>query len=80
MDGNEKNEQGQPEEVVMVRLVMKKDGSLGIDGVAVADRALAYGLLETAKDMIREIHTPKIVKPGIGSMINFARNGAKNGH
>ena len=79
MDSNEKNEQGQPEEVVMVRIVMRKDGSLNIDGLSLTDRTLAYGLLETAKDMIREMHTPKIVKP-MGGMINFARNGVRNGH
>lgn len=79
MDSNDKNEQGQPEEVVMVRIVMKKDGSLSIDGLSLTDRTLAYGLLETAKDMIREMHTPKIVKP-TGGMINFARNGVRNGH
>lgn len=74
MEGNDKNEQGQPEKVSMIHLIMNRDGSFSIEGVGIADRALAYGLLETAKDMIREMHTPKIVKP-TGGMMNFVRNG-----
>lgn len=61
-------------EVVMISLVMGKDGSLKISGMAIADRSLAYGLLETAKDMIREMHTPKIIKQS-GGLLNHLRNG-----
>jgi len=74
MESNEKNEQGQPDEVVMISIVMKKDGSLKIGGLALNDRSLSYGLLETAKDMVREIHQPKIVKPN-GGIMGFVRNG-----
>lgn len=70
---DEANEQAQPEETVVFQIVLTKDGGMKVQGPMLADRTACYGLLETAKDMVRDMHTPKILKPNNGSMINFAR-------
>ena len=73
---NDASESAQPKEIVAIQIVLTIDGGIQIKGPMLADRTAAYGLLETAKDMVREMHSPKIVKP-MGGMMNFVR---KNGH
>ena len=71
---NEANEKAQPEQTIMFQIAMDKSGNIGIGGVAIGDKAVCYGLMEVAKDMLREMHSPKIVKP-IGGLMNHLRNG-----
>lgn len=71
---NEANEKAQGDESVALQIILTKDGGVRIQGPVLADRMASYGLLEIAKDMIREMHTPKIIKPN-GGILNFARNG-----
>lgn len=63
-----------PQETVAIQIILTSDGSIKIAGPLLADRTAAYGLLETAKDMIREMHSPKVLKPS-GGLINHLRNG-----
>ena len=72
---NEANQDAQPKEIVAIQIVLTVDGGVKLAGPMLADRTAAYGLLETAKDMVREMHTPKIVPPG--GMMHFLRNGNK---
>ena len=71
---NEKNEAAQPEQTVMFQIVLDKSGNIGIGGLAVGDKAMAYGLHEASKDIIRDMHQPKIVKSN-GGIMNFVKNG-----
>lgn len=71
---NEANQEAQPDKTVMIQIVLDKDGNIGVGGLAVGDKTAAYGLLECAKDIIRDMHKPVLVKPN-GGIINFARNG-----
>jgi len=47
-----------PDETVGLSLILTKDGKL-----KVVDKMAAYGLLELAKDAIRDAHRPVIIKP-----------------
>jgi len=60
---NEASEQAQPDKTLMLSIVIDKDGNIGVGGLAVGDKTAAYGLLESAKDIIRDMHQPKLVKP-----------------
>ena len=59
----EESQESVPEETVAIQIILTKDGGIKILGPCLADRTASYGLLEVAKDMVREMHTPKIVKP-----------------
>lgn len=67
------NKEAQPKESVALQIIITLEGSIKISGPILGDRMAAYGLLETAKDMVREMHTPKIVKP-IGGLMHL-KNG-----
>ena len=71
---NEGNEEAQPKEIVALQIILNPDGGIKIQGPTLADRTAAYGLLEVAKDMVREMHTVKVVKPS-GGLIQHIRNG-----
>ena len=71
---NEKNKAAQPEQTVMFQIVLDKSGNIGIGGIAVGDKTMAYGLLEAAKDILRDMHQPKLIKP-TGGIMNFVKNG-----
>lgn len=71
---NEANEKAQPQQTVMFQIVIDKNGNLGVGGPILADKTACYGLLESAKDIIRDMHQPKIVKP-LGGIMNHIRNG-----
>lgn len=77
MTGNEGNEQAQPDQTVMFQIVINKDGNVGIAGPILADKTACYGLIETAKDILRDMHKPTLVKPN-GKVIDFIRNGGKH--
>lgn len=68
MNTNDMNETAQPEETVVLQIILTKNGAVKIQGPMLVDRTACYGLLETAKDMVREMHAPKIVKPFGGLM------------
>lgn len=74
LNQNDADEKAQPEQTIMFQIAISKDGQVGIGGLACGDKAMAYGLMEVAKDILRDMHTPKIVKP-TGGMMNFVRNG-----
>lgn len=74
-DINDANEQAQPEQTVMFQIVIDKNGNIGVNGIALSDKSLCYGLIETAKDIIREMHQPKIIKPS--GFMNHLRNGKR---
>lgn len=74
MDSNDKNESGQPEQTIMFQIAIDKNGNVGIGGPVLANKTACCGLLETAKDMVRDMHQPKLVKPS-GGLINHLRNG-----
>lgn len=74
---NESNEQAQPEQTVMLQIIIDKNGNLGVGGPVLADKTACYGLLESAKDIVRDMHKPTIVKPN-GKIIDFMRNGGKH--
>lgn len=60
---NESNQEAQPDKTVMLQIVVDKDGNVGVGGLAIGDKTAAYGLLEVAKDIICDMHKPKLVKP-----------------
>lgn len=60
-----------PQEIIAIQIILTKDGGIKLAGPTLADRTAAYGLIETAKDMIREMHTPKIVKPRMGGIMKL---------
>lgn len=70
---NETNAAGQPDERIVMQIMMTKEGQLKVVSPIIADKAACYGILELAKDAIREAHKPQIIKPG--GMLNFVRNG-----
>ena len=72
---NDANEATQPEEQIMFTIAMNKNGQIGIGGIALGDKAVCYGLLEVAKDMLREMHTPKIQPVTNGGFRKFLANG-----
>ncbi len=71
---NETNEAGQPDERVVMQLILTKEGQLKVVSTFIGDKMACYGLLEVAKDAIRELHAPKLIKAP-GGMMNFIRNG-----
>ena len=60
---NDATQEAQPEKTIMLQIVIDKDGNLGVSGIACADKTAAFGLLESAKDIIRDMHKPVLVKP-----------------
>lgn len=70
-----KNEEVQEDKIVM-QIILTKDGQLKVISPVLQDKTACYGLLEQAKDAIREAHSPRIVKPG--GILRFARNGRSN--
>ena len=60
---NEATHEAQPDKTVMIQIVIDKDGNVGVGGLAVGDKTAAYGLLGVARDIIHDMHQPKLVKP-----------------
>ncbi len=71
---NDANEDAQPKETVAMQLVMTIDGQLKVMSPFLQDKMACYGLLELAKDAVKALHEPKIVKPH-GGIMDFVRNG-----
>ncbi len=71
---NEANEAAQPEETIIVQISINKNSEIKVTSPLMSDKMALYGILETAKDAIREVHAPKIVKP-VGGIMNYIRNG-----
>lgn len=79
---NESNEVNDVnEERIVMQILITKDGQLKVVSSLMQDKTACYGILETAKDLIREHNhavscMPKgIIKPVGGLMHRFARNG-----
>lgn len=60
---NEATEQAQPDNTIMLQIVIDKMGNVGVASPIISDKAACYGLLECARDIICDMHKPKIVKP-----------------
>lgn len=69
------NQDAQPEERQLIEILLTKDGQIKVRGSVIGDRTAAYGILETAKDAIRELHTPKVIKPQGNFLGGLRRNG-----
>jgi len=59
-------------ETIAMQLIMTTDGQLKVVSPFLNDKMACYGLLELAKDAIKDLHAPKIIKPS-GGVLNFAR-------
>lgn len=59
-------------ETIAIQIILMSDGQIKVVGPLLGDKTACYGLLELAKDAIRELHTPKITKPS-GGLINHLR-------
>lgn len=74
---NESNEVAQPKEQVLMQIIITVDGQIKVHGAILNDRAASYGVLEVAKDAVRELHTPKVLRPQ-GNFLQSLRNGGKH--
>lgn len=73
---NETSAEGQPDERIVMQLILTKDGQLKVGGPGCTDKIMALGLLELAKTTLQTFWAKseiKLHKPG--AMLNFARNG-----
>lgn len=71
---NESNHEAQ-KDLVALQIILTSDGKVKVVGPLLVDKTGSYGLLEMAKDAVREFHQPKIIKPG--AMMNFVRGNGK---
>ena len=74
---NDATEQAQPKEQVLMQIIITVDGQIKVQGTILNDRAASYGVLEVAKDAVRELHTPKVLRPQ-GNFLAGLRNGGKH--
>lgn len=72
---NESNEAGQPDSKTVFEIVLNKDGGMSINCAFLHDKLAIYGLLEAAKDLVREAHKPKIQPVTNGGFRSFLKNG-----
>ena len=73
---NEANEQAQPTEQVVMQIILTKECGVKVVSGLLGDKMACYGLLEVAKDAVREAHAPKVISP-VGNFLNGLR---QNGH
>lgn len=73
---NEKPAEAQPEEKIVMQIILTRSGQVKVQGGIIADKIASYGLLQCAIEEIRKYNEPKIVKP-VGGVMNFIRG---NGH
>ncbi len=69
------NEKAQPTEQIMIQIILTVEGQVKVVGPALADKTAFYGLLEVAKDAIREMHTPKVLRPQGNFLHGLRMNG-----
>jgi hypothetical protein len=69
------NEAAQPDSKVVFQIILHKNGEMSINSSLLGDKLAMYGLLEAAKDLVREAHKPKVVPVQNGVFRNFLRNG-----
>jgi len=77
-EGNEKNLEGQPDEKVVMQIILTKTGELKVGGM-IHDKIAALGMLELAKNTLIkfwEASEVKIHKPN--GIMDFVRNGKKS--
>lgn len=75
---NETNADGQPDEKVVMQIILTKEGLLKVGGVVASDKIAALGILEMAKlTLIKawDAAEVKIHKPNSGGIMGFVRNG-----
>lgn len=72
----EANKDGQPEEQVMLQIIMRVDGQMRVVGPLVSDEVACYGILEKAKQMVAQLHNkPQILKPQGNFLAGLRGNG-----
>lgn len=77
---NETNQDGQPEERVVMQIILTKDGSMKVNSAVLMDEMACFGILEKAKQTIIEHHKQirsKLVKPD-HRIMDFLRNGKRS--
>lgn len=70
---NDANTAAQPETRIVMQIELTKEGQMKVSSPFIQDKTVCYGLLELAKDAVRDHHKPQIVKPN-GGIMNFIRN------
>ena len=64
-----------PQEKVMIQIILTVDGQVRVAGPALADKTAFYGLIEVAKDAVRDLHTPKVLRPQGNFLAGLRSNG-----
>lgn len=73
---NEANGEAQPQETVAIKIILTKEGQLRVESPFIGDRTAMYGMLETAKDAVREAHhRSPIIKPQGNFLGGLRENG-----
>ena len=81
MDENRiENIEGEPEFREVMSIQMSKDGRIKVVGSIIADLMASYGLLELAKDTIRQHHNKDkakvpLIKMAGNGILSYVRNG-----
>ena len=65
-------EEQKPEQHIVLTITLLPDGRLTVSG-PISQKMLSYGMLEAAKDVIREHHTSQVIKSNGHGILNFAR-------
>ena len=74
---SEKPAETQPDEKIVMQIILTRSGQVKVQGGIIADKIAAYGLLQCAIEEIRKHNEPKIVKP-VGGVMNFIRGNGKH--
>ena len=74
---DEKSAEAQPEEKIVMQIILTRGGQVKVQGGIIADKIAAYGLLQCAIEEVRKFNEPKIVKP-VGGVMNFIRGNGKH--
>jgi len=72
---DEANQDAQPKERVMIQIILTIGGDVRVVGPALADKTAFYGLLEVAKDAVRDLHAPKVLRPQGNFLQGLRANG-----
>lgn len=63
MEANDANKDAQLKERVMLQIIITVDGEIKVTGPILGDEVASLGMLEKAKQMIADLHKPKVLKP-----------------
>ena len=71
---DEATQEAQTEKVV-IQISLTPDGQVRFQSSLMADKIALYGLLELAKDLVREAHAPKALRPQGNFLQGLRANG-----